>query len=105
MSAPTATGVSLLDGVFASARAEKRAALIGYLPAGFPSYDRCIEGCRAMVDAGVDVIEVGLPYSDPLMDGPTIQAAADLALAGGTGTACSRCCSTATASASTTSGA
>jgi tryptophan synthase alpha chain len=87
VSAPTTTGISLLDRVFASARAEDRAALIGYLPAGFPSYDGCIAGCRALVDAGVDIIEIGLPYSDPLMDGPTIQAAADQALAGGTGTA------------------
>jgi tryptophan synthase alpha chain len=87
VSAPTTTGISVLDSVFATARAEQRAALIGYLPAGFPSYDGCIAGCRAMVDAGVDVIEIGLPYSDPLMDGPTIQAAADQALAGGTGTA------------------
>ena len=81
------TGISLLDKAFATARAESRAALVGYLPAGFPSYDRCIEACRVMVDAGVDVFEIGLPYSDPLMDGPTIQAAADRALAGGTGTA------------------
>jgi tryptophan synthase alpha chain len=87
VSAPTTTGISLLDRVFAGARAEDRAALIGYLPAGFPSYDGCIAGCRALVDAGVDIIEIGLPYSDPLMDGPTIQAAADQALAGGTRTA------------------
>jgi tryptophan synthase alpha chain len=81
------TGVAALDRVFATARTEGRAALIGYLPAGFPSYQGCVAGCQAMVDAGVDVVEVGLPYSDPLMDGPTIQAAADKALAGGTGTA------------------
>ncbi|MGB8020754.1 MAG: tryptophan synthase subunit alpha, partial [Candidatus Nanopelagicales bacterium] len=60
-----------------------RAALIGYLPSGFPSLSGGIELALAMVDAGVDIVEVGLPYSDPLMDGPTIQAAVDRALAGG----------------------
>jgi tryptophan synthase alpha chain len=68
---------------FEKARAENRAALIGYLPAGFPDVPGAIEAIKAMVDSGVDVVEVGLPYSDPLMDGPTIQAAAERALAGG----------------------
>ncbi|HEX3221364.1 MAG TPA: tryptophan synthase subunit alpha [Nocardioides sp.] len=68
---------------FEKARADDRAALVGYLPAGFPDVDRGIEAIRAMVDAGCDVIEVGLPYSDPVMDGPTIQAAAQRALDGG----------------------
>ena len=72
---------------FARARAEGRAALVGYLPAGFPSYDGCVRALTAMVEAGVDVVEVGLPYSDPVIDGPTIQAAADLALRNGTRTA------------------
>ena len=65
---------------YAAARAEDRAALIGYLPAGFPSFDGCVAALTAMVDAGVDIVEVGLPYSDPVIDGPTIQAAADIAL-------------------------
>jgi tryptophan synthase alpha chain len=65
------------------ARAEGRAALVGYLPAGFPDLDGSIEAMRAMVAAGCDVIEIGLPYSDPVMDGPTIQAAAQQALDGG----------------------
>ncbi len=68
---------------FATARAEHRAALIGYLPAGFPDVAGSIEAMRAMVAAGCDIIEVGLPYSDPVMDGPTIQAAAQQALEGG----------------------
>ena len=68
---------------FEKARADERAALVGYLPAGFPDVDGGIEALRAMVDAGCDVIEVGLPYSDPVMDGPTIQAAAQRALEGG----------------------
>lgn len=69
---------------YAAARAEGRAAFVGYLPAGFPSYDGCVAAMRAMVDAGVDVIELGLPYSDPVIDGPTIQAATEAALQGGT---------------------
>jgi tryptophan synthase alpha chain len=68
---------------FAAARAEQRAALVGYLPAGFPTVDSSIEALTVMVEAGCDIIEVGLPYSDPVMDGPTIQAAAQLALEGG----------------------
>jgi tryptophan synthase alpha chain len=66
------------------ARAEKRAALVGYLPAGFPSVPGAIEAAKAMVEGGCDVIEVGLPYSDPLMDGPTIQDAVHQSLLGGT---------------------
>ncbi len=68
---------------FDTAAEEGRAALVGYLPAGFPDVAGGIEALRAMVDAGCDVIEVGLPYSDPVMDGPTIQAAAQQALEGG----------------------
>lgn len=72
---------------FDTARAEGRAALVGYLPAGFPSVEGSIEAMRVMVEAGCDVIEIGLPYSDPVMDGPTIQAAAQQALEGGVRTA------------------
>jgi tryptophan synthase alpha chain len=62
---------------------EGRAALVGYLPAGFPTYDGGVDALKALVDGGVDVVEVGLPYSDPVMDGPTIQRATEAALAGG----------------------
>jgi len=68
---------------FEKAAGEGRAALVGYLPAGFPDVPGGVEALRAMVEAGCDVIEVGLPYSDPVMDGPTIQAAAQQALDGG----------------------
>jgi len=61
-------------------RDEGRAALVGYLPVGFPSVQGSIEAMVAMVEAGVDIVEVGVPYSDPLMDGPVIQYAADQAL-------------------------
>jgi len=68
---------------FEKARAEGRGVLVGYLPAGFPSVDGGIDAIRAMVDAGVDVVEVGFPYSDPVIDGPTIQRASEAALAAG----------------------
>jgi tryptophan synthase alpha chain len=68
---------------FAKARAEGRAALVGYLPAGFPTVDAGVAAVRALAESGVDVIEVGYPYSDPVMDGPTIQRATEIALAAG----------------------
>ena len=80
------TPVSTLDSVFATARAENRAALVGYLPAGYPSVQGGIDAIVAMVRGGVDIVEVGLPYSDPLMDGPTIQQAVEAALQTGTTT-------------------
>lgn len=65
---------------FDKARADGRAALVGYLPAGFPTVEGSIAALTTMVEAGCDVIEVGFPYSDPVMDGPTVQASAQLAL-------------------------
>jgi tryptophan synthase alpha chain len=79
--------VTTCEAAFATAKAENRAALVGYLPAGFPDVQGGIDGLRTLVDAGCDVIEIGLPYSDPVMDGPTIQAAAQQALEAGTRTA------------------
>lgn len=72
--------------LFADARAESRAALIGYLPAGFPTVDASISLIDEMLAGGVDLVEVGLPYSDPLMDGVAIQDAVQIALAEGTTT-------------------
>lgn len=74
-----------LSDALAKAKADDRAALIGYLPVGYPSVDVSIEAMLAMVAAGVDVVEVGVPYSDPVIDGPTIQAAADPAVRAGVG--------------------
>jgi tryptophan synthase alpha chain len=62
---------------------EGRAALVGYLPAGFPTYDGAVDAIKALVDGGCDVLEIGLPYSDPVMDGVTIQRATEIARAGG----------------------
>jgi tryptophan synthase alpha chain len=76
-----------LDAAFARARSEGRAALVGYYPAGFPSVDASIDIIAAMVRGGVDVVEIGLPYTDPLMDGPVIQRSVEAALAAGTHTA------------------
>jgi tryptophan synthase alpha chain len=73
-----------IGAVFDKAAAENRAALVGYLPAGFPSADGAIAAAMAMVEGGADIIEVGLPYSDPLIDGPVIQEAVHRALAAGT---------------------
>jgi tryptophan synthase alpha chain len=75
---------SAVAAALADARAQGRAALIGYLPVGFPDVPTSIEAMRAMVRAGVDVVEVGVPYSDPLMDGPVIQHAVEAALRAGT---------------------
>jgi tryptophan synthase alpha chain len=74
---------SKVTAAFGAAAGQRRAALVGYLPAGFPSVDDAIEAAKAMVGAGVDVLEIGLPYTDPLMDGPVIQEAVHRALVGG----------------------
>jgi len=76
--------VSVIDDLFARTRTENRAALVGYLPAGYPDKATSIAAIEAMIDGGVDLVEVGLPYSDPVMDGPVIQAAVSQALAAGT---------------------
>ncbi|MEU5362889.1 tryptophan synthase subunit alpha [Streptomyces sp. NPDC005925] len=75
--------MQLLTDTLAAARAEERAALIAYLPAGFPSVDGGIEAVKAAIEGGADIVEVGLPHSDPVLDGPVIQTADDIALRGG----------------------
>ena len=75
--------VELLNTVLAKARAEDRAALIAYLPAGFPTVEGAIDAVKAVIAGGADIIEVGLPHSDPVLDGPVIQTADDIALRGG----------------------
>ncbi|MBL8924829.1 MAG: tryptophan synthase subunit alpha [Pseudonocardia sp.] len=69
--------------VFARCAAEGRGALVGYLPAGYPTVDGSVDLLTAAIEGGCDLVEVGIPYSDPVMDGPTIQAAADTALRAG----------------------
>lgn len=75
--------MSALPELFDRCRQERRAALVGYLPAGYPDLTGSVEALVAMVGSGVDLVEVGIPYTDPLMDGPVIQHAAQRALAGG----------------------
>ena len=77
--------MSPVSTAMAKAKADGRAALIGYLPVGFPDVEVSIDAMRAMVAGGVDIVEVGVPYSDPVMDGPVIQAAADPAVRAGVG--------------------
>ena len=76
-------GPGTVAGALDRAAEHGRGALIGYLPVGFPDLETSIDAAVAMADAGVDVIELGVPYSDPVMDGPVIQAATQRALAGG----------------------
>lgn len=82
MSAPTT--VSTTARRLLGLREQGRAALVGYLPLGFPDLDGSVAAARAMVESGVDVVELGLPYSDPGMDGPVIQHAVERSLAQGT---------------------
>lgn len=74
---------SRLSGLFSTCRAENRSALIGYLPTGYPDVATSIDAMVAMTQAGCDIVEVGVAYSDPGMDGPTIAAATEAALRGG----------------------
>ena len=75
--------MSALTDTLDACRAEGRAALIGYLPVGYPDVDTSIRAMVAMVEAGVDIVEVGPPYSDPVLDGPVIQLAVARALEAG----------------------
>jgi tryptophan synthase alpha chain len=77
------TSASRVADTIARRNREARGALIGYLPAGFPDLQTSIDAAVAIAESGVDVIELGLPYSDPVMDGTVIQAATQKALANG----------------------
>ncbi|NEG96815.1 tryptophan synthase subunit alpha [Bifidobacterium sp. SMB2] len=74
---------SLTETMFDRLRKQNRPAFIGYLPYGFPDPDVSLDALRTMVEHGVDAVEIGLPYSDPVMDGPVIQAASQIALDNG----------------------
>ena len=75
--------MSRIAQAFARARAENRAAFIAYLCAGDPDFDTSVGACRALIGAGVDILELGVPFSDPLADGLTNQLAAQRALEDG----------------------
>lgn len=76
-------GSQRLAQVFKDSRAENRAALIGYLPSGYPTVEGSTEACDVISTHGCDIVEVGISYSDPMLDGPTIQNATTKALANG----------------------
>lgn len=78
--APASVGPASVGPVIDARRAAGSGALIGYLPVGFPSFDASVDAAVALVEHGVDALELGVPYSDPVMDGPVIQAAAQAAL-------------------------
>ncbi|MFD7099330.1 tryptophan synthase subunit alpha [Streptomyces xanthophaeus] len=75
--------IQLLKDTLAKTKSEDRAALVAYLPAGFPTVDGAIEAVKAVIEGGADVVEIGLPHSDPVLDGAIIQTADDIALRGG----------------------
>jgi len=81
------TGVERISRAFEAARAEDRAALIAYLALGHPTSEAALDCVEAAVAAGADLIELGVPFSDPLADGPVIQRATQIALRNGTTTA------------------
>ncbi len=74
-----------LADLFATCREQQRAALMPYMTAGLPTPQESTRLFVAMTEAGADAFEVGIPYADPLMDGPVIQAAGERALAAGSG--------------------
>jgi tryptophan synthase alpha chain len=79
-----ADGASRIARCFAAARARRRPAFVAYITAGDPSLAATVELVAALERAGVDVVELGMPFSDPIIDGPIIQAASARALAAGT---------------------
>jgi tryptophan synthase alpha chain len=84
--APSAAGARRVEAAIRRRLARGERALVPFLTAGDPSEGESLERLRACADAGADVLEVGLPFSDPVADGPTLQAAAFRALAAGGGT-------------------
>ncbi|MEW6578587.1 MAG: tryptophan synthase subunit alpha [Chloroflexota bacterium] len=81
MSAPA--GLNAIAAMFARTRAEGRVAFLPYYPVGYPTYEMSLAAIQGMAGVGVDGFEIGMPFSDPLADGPTIQAATQVALRNG----------------------
>lgn len=75
--------MSAVEAVIAARKEAGSGALVGYLPVGFPDLQTSIDAAVALTENGVDIIELGLPYSDPVMDGTVIQKATQAALASG----------------------
>lgn len=76
-------GTAAVEAAFARARSTRRTAIVAYLTAGYPDRDASVACVESAIDAGADVIELGVPFSDPIADGPVIQAASDAALRAG----------------------
>jgi tryptophan synthase alpha chain len=83
MTTKTMAGLDALAAMFKQAKTEGRAAFLPYFPIGYPTYDASLDAIAAMAELGVDGFEIGIPFSDPLADGPVIQAATQLALENG----------------------
>jgi tryptophan synthase alpha chain len=83
MSVAAATGVERIAGAFARAKAERRLAVLIYLTVGYPDRASTASLLRAAIDGGADLLELGVPFSDPLADGATVQHASEVALANG----------------------
>ena len=79
-STSTTISSNSIDRTFEELRGESKRALVGYLTAGFPDADRSLECLRALDAGGADIIEIGVPFSDPIADGPVIQASSQRAL-------------------------
>ena len=74
---------SRIQNIFAQCKKEERACFVAYLCAGDPNFESSIESCRSLIDSGIDILELGVPFSDPLADGQTNQLAAQRALESG----------------------
>jgi tryptophan synthase alpha chain len=72
-----------IDDTFARLKAEGKKAFVAYVMAGDPDYETSLEIVKGLPGAGVDIIELGMPFTDPMADGPTIQLAGQRALDGG----------------------
>jgi tryptophan synthase alpha chain len=78
------SGVERIQQVFANLKAKKQAAFMPYHAMGYPTRQTSLEVVQALAESGADLFEIGIPHSDPLADGPTVQAATDAAIRGGT---------------------
>jgi tryptophan synthase alpha chain len=83
MSIETAVGLHRIEAMFARAKSQGRSAFLPFFPIGYPDYQTSVEILAAMADLDVDGFEIGIPFSDPLADGPIIQEASQIALENG----------------------
>jgi tryptophan synthase alpha chain len=77
-------GLAAIAAMFTRAKAQNRAAFLPYFPIGYPNFQTSLDAIMAMAEEDVDGFEIGIPFSDPLADGPVIQAATQIALENGT---------------------